>query len=130
MIVVDASVVVTALADDGGNGEKARQRLLADQLVAPHLMDVEVVAAWRRLAGAGRLEEQRLALARADLRSLAIERVPHGPLLERVWELRANLTPYDATYVALAEVLGAPLLTADTKLAGAPGLRCTVEVLS
>jgi len=97
--------------------------------VAPHLIDVEVLAAWRRLAGTGRLEEQRAELARSDLRSLAIERVPHGPLLERAWELRANLTAYDATYVALAELLDAALVTADEKLAGAPGLRCTVEVL-
>lgn len=129
MIVVDASIVVTALADDGADGARARQRLLADRLVAPHLIDVEVLAAWRRLAGTGRLEEQRAELARSDLRSLAIERVPHGPLLERAWELRANLTAYDATYVALAELLGAALVTADEKLAGAPGLRCTVEVL-
>lgn len=129
MIVVDASIVVTALADDGADGARARERLLADRLVAPHLIDVEVLAAWRRLAGTGRLEEQRAELARSDLRSLAIERVPHGPLLERAWELRANLTAYDATYVALAELLGAALVTADEKLAGAPGLRCTVEVL-
>ena len=129
MIVVDASVLVTALASDELDGDRHRDRLMGERLVAPHLIDVEVVAAWRRLAGSGRLEEQRLQLARTDLRSLAIERVPHGPLLERVWELRANLTPYDATYVALAEMLDAPLVTADTKLAGAPGLRCTVEVL-
>lgn len=130
MIVVDASVVVSALADDGADGAMARQRLVADRLVAPHLIDVEVLAAWRRLAGTGRLEEQRAELARTDLRSLAIERVPHGPLLERAWELRADLTAYDATYVALAEMLGAPLVTADSKLAAAPGLRCSVEVLS
>jgi len=129
LIVVDASIVVTALADDGADGARARRRLLADRLVAPHLIDVEVLAAWRRLAGTGRLEEQRAELARSDLRSLAIERVPHGPLLERAWELRANLTAYDATYVALAELLDAALVTADEKLAGAPGLRCTVEVL-
>ena len=130
MIVVDASVVVSALADDGADGAMARQRLLADRLVAPHLIDVEVIAAWRRLSGTGRLEEQRAELARSDLRSLAIERVPHGPLLERAWELRDNLTVYDATYVSLAEMLGAPLVTADSKLAAAPGLRCIVEVLS
>lgn len=96
---------------------------------APAIIDVEVVAAWRRLAGARRLDEQRLALARADVRALPIERVPHGPLLERVWQLRGNLTPYDATYVALAEMLDAPLVTADAKLAGAPGPRCAIEVI-
>lgn len=130
MIVVDASVVVTALSDDGADGARSRQRLLADRLVAPHLIDVEVLAAWRRLAGSGRLEERRAELARSDLRALAIERVPHGPLLERAWELRGNLTAYDATYVALAEMLGAPLVTADSKLAASPGLRCVVEVIS
>jgi predicted nucleic acid-binding protein len=130
LIVVDASVVVTALSDDGAEGERARQRLLAERLAAPHLIDVEVLAAWRRLAGSGRLEEQRAALARSDLRALAIERVPHRALLERAWELRPNLTVYDAVYVALAEMLGAPLVTGDNKLASAPGVRCSVEVLS
>jgi predicted nucleic acid-binding protein len=129
LIVVDASVLVVALASDGADGGRHRDRLKDEGLAAPHLIDVEVVAAWRRLAGAGRLDEQRLALARADLRALPIERVPHGPLLERVWELRGNLTPYDATYVALAEMLDAPLVTADAKLAGAPGPRCAIEVI-
>ncbi len=130
MIVVDASVLVVALASDGPDGGRHRDRLKGERLVAPHLVDVEVVAAWRRLAGVGRLEEQRLALARADLRALALERVPHGPLLERVWELRGNLTPYDATYIALAEMLDVWLVTADAKLAGAPGPRCAIEVLA
>lgn len=129
MIVIDASVLVTALASDGPDGDRHRDRLVGEQLAAPHLVDVEVLAAWRRLAASGRLDERRADLARADLRSLAIQRVPHGPLIERIWDLRANLTTYDAAYVALAEVLHAPLVTADTKLAAAPGLRCTVEVL-
>lgn len=130
MIVVDASVIVAALADDGADGRTARQRLVADRLAAPHLIDVEVLAAWRRLSGAGRLEEQRADLARADLRSLPIERVPHAPLFERIWELRDNLTAYDAAYVALAEMLRVPLITVDNKLAAAPGPRCVIEVLS
>lgn len=129
MIVVDASVVVSALADDGVDGGRARHRLSSEQLTAPHLLDIEVLAAWRRLASAGRLGEQRADLARADLRSLPIERVPHGPLLERMWELRENVTTYDAAYVALAELLRVPLVTVDSRLAGAPGPRCTVEVL-
>ncbi len=69
-------------------------------------------------------------LAVADLSELLIRRYPHRALLPRIWELRHNLTPYDAAYAALAEVLGAPLLTADAKLAGAPGLRCEVELLA
>jgi len=70
-----------------------------------------------------------MLLARDDLRALPIRRVPHLPLLDRCWALRANLTTYDAVYVALAELFDAPLLTADAKLAVAPGVTCTVEVL-
>jgi len=129
LIVVDASVIVTALGGDGTDGERCRGRLAGETLTAPHLLDVEVVSAWRRLAAAGRLDERRAAFARADLRALRIQRVPHAPLLERSWELRGNLTSYDAMYVSLAELVDAPLLTADTKLALTPGPRCTIELL-
>jgi predicted nucleic acid-binding protein len=129
LIVVDASVVVTALADDGADGDRARGRLRGERLVAPHLIDLEVTSAWRRLAAAGDLDERRVQLALEDLRGLRLERVPHGPLLSRCWELRANLTVYDAAYVALAEVLDVTLLTADARLAGASGSRCEVELL-
>jgi predicted nucleic acid-binding protein len=70
-----------------------------------------------------------MQLARDDLRSLPIRRVPHPPLLERCWELRANLTTYDAAYVALAELIDAPLVTLDARLAEAPGPTCPIEVL-
>jgi predicted nucleic acid-binding protein len=129
LIVVDASVVVTALGDDGRDGELARERLAGERLAAPHVIDLEVLSAWRRLAAAGRLDARRAELARADLRSLPIDRVPHAPLLERCWALRSNLTSYDAAYVALAELLDAPLLTADAKLAATPGPMCTFEVI-
>lgn len=129
MIVVDASVIVTALADDGPDGDRARQRLHGEGLAAPHLIDVEVTSAWRRMTTAGELDPRRAALALADLRSLRLERVAHRPLLERCWELRKNLTVYDAAYVALAELIDAPLLTADGRLAEAPGPRCRIEVL-
>ena len=129
MIVVDASVLVTALGDDGPDGERARARLVGERLAAPHLVDVEVVSAWRRLAAAGDLDERRAAFARADLRALPMDRVPHTSLIDRCWELRANLTIYDAAYIALAELLDAPLLTADAKLARTPGSACTIEVL-
>lgn len=102
---------------------------MGERLAAPHLIDVEVVSAWRRLAAAGHLDERRASFARADLRSLPIQRVRHAQMLERCWELRANLTVYDAAYVALAELLGAPLLTADAKLAATPGPTCAIEVL-
>lgn len=129
MIVVDASVVVTALADDGDDGDRVRSRLRGERLAAPYLIDVEVASAWRRLAAANDLDDRRAALAFDDLRALRLERVPHALLLTRCWELRHNLTIYDAAYVALAELMATSLLTGDTKLAAAPGIRCPIEVL-
>lgn len=129
MIVTDASVVVLALGQDGPAGDTARERLDGERFVAPELLDIEVVSAWRRHEAAGRLDPKRAALARADLRAFAAERVSHRLLMERCWELRANVTVYDAVYVALAELLDASLVTADRKLASAPGIRCRVEVL-
>ena len=129
MIVVDASVIVTGLGDDGDDGDRVRARLKTERLVAPHVIDLEVVSAWRRLVSAGHLDERRAALARADLASLRLERVPHEPFMDRCWELRDNLTVYDAAYVALAELMEVDLLTADARLAAAPGIRCRVEVL-
>jgi len=130
VIVVDASVVVTALADDGRDGDVIRQRLRGERLVAPHVIDLEVTSAWRRMASAGAFDGRRADLALGDLLAIPLERVPHGPLLKRCWELRQNVTVYDAAYIALAEVLEATLLTADRRLANAPGRRCAVEVVA
>ena len=130
MIVVDASVVVSALGDDGDDGERARGRLRGERLVAPHLIDLEVVSAWRRLAAAGELDDRRVGLAIADLAAMPIARVAHTGLIGRCWELRSSVTTYDATYVALAEAMAVTLLTADRRLAAAPGIECTVEVLT
>ena len=129
MIVVDASVVVGALGDDGPDGDATRARLRGERLAAPHLLDLEVASAWRRLAAAGVLDERRVDLAMVDLVALRIDRAPHRPLLSRCWELRSNLTVYDAAYVALAERLGVAVLTADGRLAAAPGIRCPIEIL-
>ena len=129
MIVVDASVLVTGLADDGPDGDRVRARLRGERLAAPHLIDVEVLSAWRRLTKTGDLDDRRVALAMEDLRSLRLDRVPHGPLMDRCWQLRENVTIYDAVYVALAEAMEVPLLTADVKLASAPGLRCEVDLV-
>ena len=129
MIVADASAVVLALGDDGPAGDAARERLSGEGLVAPELLDVEVLSAWRRHEAEGRLDDRRSSLARADLRDLRVRRVSHRLLMERCWELRANVTAYDAVYVTLAELLDAPLVTADRKLANATGTRCRVEVL-
>jgi len=113
---------VTALADDGPDGDRARDRLRGERLAAPHLLEPEVISAWRRLVAGGELDERRADLALADLHGLRVGRVRHGALLDRCWELRDNLTVYDAAYVALAELLDTMLVTADEKLAKAPGL--------
>lgn len=129
MLVVDASVLAVALADDGKDGDKARARLRGEHLAAPELIDLEVASVLRgRLAG-GHLDVRRADLALADLVDLPVQRAPHRPLLNRCWELRANLTVYDAVYVALAEALDIALLTGDVRTAKAPGLRCRIETL-
>lgn len=129
MIVVDASVVAPALGDDGIDGDQARSRLSGETLAAPELIDLEVTSVLRRLLLAGDLPARRAELALSDLVSLPLRRVSHRKLLSRCWELRYNLTVYDATYVALAEALGVTLVTADARSSTAPGLRCDVEVL-
>ena len=129
MIVVDASVIATALGDDGVDGDRARDRLKGEQLAAPHLMDLEVASVWRRHMAAGRLDARRASLALADLRDIPIHRARHVELLAGCWELRSNLTMYDAAYVALAEALAVTLITADKRLARSPGLMCAVETL-
>lgn len=129
MIVVDASILASALGDDGSDGERARGRLAGERLFAPQLVDLEVASVWRRAARAGRLGGRRASQALTDLAELPLARAPHQPFMSRIWELHDNLTPYDAAYVALAETLEAPLLTADRRLARAPGVRCEVELL-
>ena len=130
MIVVDASIVAAALGDDGDDGERVRAALAGERLFAPELIDLEVASVWRRAARAGRLGERRARQALADLADLPLARAPHQPLMSRIWELRDNLTPYDAAYVALAEALGGPLLTADRHLSRATGTRCEISLLS
>lgn len=130
MIVVDASVLVTGLGDDGADGATARSRLRGERLTAPHLIDLEVVSAWRRLVSVGELSERRAGMALRDLFLLRLQRVAHREFVHRCWELRDNMTMYDACYVALAEALDVVLVTADQRLANAPGSRCAIELLS
>jgi predicted nucleic acid-binding protein len=127
LIVVDASVVVTALADDGDEGRRVRERVAGERLAAPELLDLEVVSAFRRMCAAGTLTADRAEAAVTDLRDLRVQRVHHRFLLARCWEMRKNVTVYDAAYIALAESLDATLLTADRRLVTAPGARCGFE---
>jgi len=129
VIVVDASVLAVALADDGQDGDHARARLRREQLTAPGLVDLEVASVWRRQIRDGAMDARRAALALADLAALPLRRAAHQPLLARCWELRDNLTIYDASYVALAEALEVTLLTGDGRLARSTGPRCPIEVL-
>ena len=129
MIVVDASVLAPALADDNSDGDAARASLRGHALVAPELIDLEVASVWRRQVVAGQLEVRRADFAVADLLALPLQRIPHRQLVTRCWELRKNLTPYDAAYVALAELLGVVLVTGDKRLSRSSGLRCRVEVI-
>ena len=129
VLVVDASVLAPALGDDTSDGDLARRRLRGQRLISPELVDLEVASVFRRQLLAGSLELRRAELAMADLVDLPLRRVQHRRLLGRCWELRANLTVYDASYVALAELMGLTLVTADARLSKAPGLRCPVEVL-
>jgi predicted nucleic acid-binding protein len=129
VLVVDASVIAVALADDDVDGDRARARLRGEQLAAPELVDLEVASVLRGQLRAGTLNRRRAELALSDLDAIPIQRAPHRPLLARCWQLRENLTVYDASYVALAEVLDADLLTGDRRLAAAPGPRCRIEVL-
>jgi predicted nucleic acid-binding protein len=129
VLVVDASVLVVALADDGADGDRARSRLRGEKLILPELADLEVISVLRRQLRAGAIDTRRAGLALQDLAALPASRAPHRPLLARCWELRDNLTVYDAAYVALAEAMQATLLTGDQRLARATGPRCPIEIL-
>lgn len=129
MIVVDASVLIEVLVTDDDDADRFRERLYGEELAAPGVIDLEVVSFLRRAARAGRLDARRSAQALADLGAFPLQRVPHLPLLGRVWELRDNVSAYDACYVALAEAIGAALLTLDGRLSRAPGIRCEVQTV-
>ena len=123
-VVVDSSAVVAALVDGGSDGQWAGAELAREGLAAPHLMPVEVANILRRAVLAGDLSADVAALAHDDLIALQVELFPYEPHAQRVWQLRDNLTAYDGWYVALAEVLGVPLVTLDRRMSRAPGPRC------
>lgn len=130
MIVVDASVLANVVGDDGRDGQRARLEFRsADALAAPDLVDVETVAVLRKRWIGGTVSGRRFATAISDLEQLDLDRYPALPFMRRAYELRANVTAYDAAYIALAEALGCALLTADARLAKAPGPRCAIRLL-
>lgn len=127
MIVVDASALAAALTVRGDAAARLRRRLGEEDIHAPHLLDVEVVSAIRRLLAAQELDAWRGDAAVKRLRRWPLNRHSHVPLLARVHALRDALTSYDATYIALAEALAAPLVTCDGRLARSPGHRASIE---
>ena len=130
MIVIDASAVIELLLETE-TGERIKKRISrpAESLHAPHLIDLEVAQVLRRFEMVNAMTLARANEALKDMQDIALLRYSHDILLERIWQLRNNLTAYDAAYVALAEALDAPLLTCDRKLAAAPGHRARVEVV-
>jgi predicted nucleic acid-binding protein len=131
VIVTDASVLIEMLLRTP-TGDAAAEELLAEgrTLHAPHLVDLEVAHVFRRLEARREITARRALTAVETFADLRLTRYPHEPLLPRIWELRRNLTAYDAAYVALAEALRAPLFTCDGSLAGVPGMRAEVQILT
>lgn len=130
MIVVDASAVIEVLLNTSTGVQLAERVFDPDEtLHAPHLLDVEVVQVLRRYTRAGELDAARGLQALEDLADFPLTRYPHDLFLLRIWELRHNVSAYDAAYIALAEALGAPLLTRDAALASAPGNRAQIELI-
>jgi predicted nucleic acid-binding protein len=132
MPVVDASVLTEYLGDAREGAAVARRRLLADRasLWAPHLVDAEVGHALRRGVRRGEIAGDAARAALDDLMAMPLRRVRHRELIPRAWELRENVSFYDALYIALAELLGQPLITFDGRLAKATGVRAEIELLA
>ena len=127
-LVVDASVVVALLIDDGSDGRWAAQVCRGEVLAAPDHMPVEAANVLRRAVLAGDISGDSATLAHADLLDLRVELFPYSTIADRCWDLRDTITTYDAAYVALAEQLVAPLATLDRRLARAPGPQCQIAV--
>lgn len=125
-VVCDASAVVALLLDGGPDGRWVTDALTGADLAAPGLLPFEAANIIRRHELSGRITADQAAQAHADLLDLAIEQWPYELLASRAWELRRNLTSYDAGYVALAELLDVSLVTLDRGIGRAPGLRCSV----
>ncbi|SNU00981.1 Predicted nucleic acid-binding protein, contains PIN domain [Ruaniaceae bacterium KH17] len=129
MMVFDASVLVDIVSDDSERGEAARRLLRDESIAAPDFVDVEVAAALRKLWLSGKISLERFQGALTMLATMPLDRYASRKLIWRAFELRGNVTPYDASYVALSESLSCALVTRDTRLAAAPGPRCEFTVL-
>ena len=125
-VVCDASALVALLLDGGSTGRWVAEALTGADLVAPSIVAFETANIIRRHELAGLVSADQAAQAHADLLDLEIEQWPYELLATRAWELRRNLSSYDASYVALAELTGATLVTLDGRVGRAPGLRCAV----
>lgn len=125
-VVCDASAVVAILLDAGPDGRWATEIFTGVDLAAPSLLPFEVANIIRRHELAAIVTADQAAQAHSDLLDLAIEQWPYDLLVPRAWQLRQNLTTYDASYVALAELLGTSVVTLDRRIADTPGLRCAV----
>lgn len=128
VLVVDTSAILEALAARDPATELVERLAEDGDLHAPHLIDTEVLHALRRMSLESTISEERAADARSDYAELTLVRYPHEHFNDRVWELRHNLTAYDATYVALAEALETPLITCDARLANVPGHHARIEL--
>lgn len=124
MIVIDASAAVALLVDSGSVGAEVGAKLLQHEIAYPSLLPYEVASALRRLAASEVITPQLAARSLHDVTLLNGQAFEFAELASRVWELRRNLSTYDASYIALAELLDVPLLTLDWRLRGAPGPRC------
>ena len=129
MLVVDASVLALAIVDAGADGANIRARLRGETIAGPDLLRIEVLAVVRKRRIDGSLTADQADAAVDDLLDLPLSVFPAAPLLRRAWALRDNLTACDGCYIALAEAIGCPLLTADARLANAPGNSCAVELI-
>jgi predicted nucleic acid-binding protein len=129
-MVLDASAMVAVLVGPDPGAELIRKKIErpGESLHVPHVLDLEVLHALRRQTLLGTLSRERGAEALEDLKNIVLVRYPHASLVDRIWELKENLTAYDAAYVALAEALDTSLVTMDARLAQAPGIRASVEV--
>lgn len=131
LAVIDASVVTAFYAADDPRRDAVVTRLaVGDALFAPAHLDAEVVSALRGMAQRSPALRAVVPTALRHLSGFPIRRMPLAPLLQRMWQLRENITPYDAAYIALAERLEGPLVTSDSKLAGSSGPRCAFDVIT